>query len=48
MKGKKLVNFLGWAYRDGEKTAPALDYAPLPKSLIANLEARLKTIKVGR
>ncbi len=48
VKAKKLVSFLGWAYRDGEKTAPALDYAPLPKSLIANLEARLKTIKVGR
>jgi phosphate transport system substrate-binding protein len=48
VKGKKLVNFLGWAYRDGQKSAPSLDYAPLPKSLIANLESRLKTIKVGR
>jgi phosphate transport system substrate-binding protein len=48
VKGKKLVNFLDWAYRDGQKSAPSLDYAPLPKSLIANLESRLKTIKVGR
>ncbi len=48
VKGKKLVSFLGWAYRDGQKSAPTLDYAPLPKSLIANLESRLKTIKVGR
>jgi phosphate transport system substrate-binding protein len=48
VKGKKLVNFLEWAYRDGQKSAPSLDYAPLPKSLIANLESRLKTIKVGR
>lgn len=47
VKGKKLISFLSWAYRDGEKSAPTLDYAPLPKSLIANLEARLKTIKVG-
>ncbi len=47
IKGKKLVSFLTWAYRDGQKSAPTLDYAPLPKSLIANLESRLKTIKVG-
>lgn len=48
VKGKKLVNFLDWAYRDGQKSVSSLDYAPLPKSLIANLESRLKTIKVGR
>ncbi len=48
VKSKKLVDFLGWAYRDGEQTAARLDYAPLPKSLIANLQSRLKTLKVGR
>ncbi len=46
-KGAKLVNFLRWAYADGEKTASALDYAPLPKSMVAQLQNRLKTIRVS-
>jgi len=46
-KGAKLVNFLRWAYADGEKTASALDYAPLPKSMVAQLQNRLKTIRVA-
>ena len=46
-KGAKLVEFLRWAYRDGEKSASALDYAPLPPSMIAQLERRLSTVKVG-
>jgi len=47
MKGAKLVNFLRWAYRDGEKSAAALDYAPLPGSMVATLQNRLKTINVN-
>ena len=43
-KAAKLVDFLHWAYRDGEKSAAALDYAPLPKSMIAKLEKRLSTL----
>ena len=46
-KGAKLVNFLRWAYKDGEKSAAALDYAPLPPALVAQLQNRLKTIKVS-
>ena len=46
-KGAKLVNFLRWAYANGEKTASALDYAPLPKSMVAQLQNRLKTIRVA-
>jgi phosphate transport system substrate-binding protein len=46
-KGKKLVDFLHWALTDGEKNAPALDYAPLPQSLNTRLVARLDSIKVG-
>src|SRR5499426_888571 len=30
-KGKKLVEFLKWAAKDGEKMAKDLDYAPLPE-----------------
>ena len=34
-KGKKLVEFLKWAAKDGEKMAKDLDYAPLPESVQA-------------
>jgi phosphate transport system substrate-binding protein len=47
VKGKKLVDFLRWYLRDGEKTAGSLDYAPLPASMIAQLEKRLATIQVA-
>jgi len=47
VKGAKLVNFLRWAYKDGEKSAAALDYAPLPGSMVATLQNRLKTINVN-
>jgi phosphate transport system substrate-binding protein len=46
-KGKKLVDFLRWMYATGEPEAPALDYAPLPPSLITRLTARLDSIQVG-
>ncbi len=44
-KGKKLVDFIRWALTDGEKTAAALDYAPLPASMITMLQKRLAEIK---
>jgi phosphate transport system substrate-binding protein len=44
-KGEKLVQFLKWAYSDGEKLAPALDYAPLPESLIKRTLERVQRIK---
>jgi phosphate transport system substrate-binding protein len=47
VKGAKLVNFLRWAYKDGEKAAASLDYAPLPLALVAQLQNRLKTIRVA-
>jgi phosphate transport system substrate-binding protein len=46
-KGKKLVDFLRWYLRDGEKSAASLDYAPLPASLIAQLQKRLGSIQVA-
>ena len=46
-KGAKLVNFLRWAYKDGEKAASALDYAPLPAPMVAALQNRLKNINVN-
>ena len=47
VKGTKLVDFLRWAYRDGEKSAASLDYAPLPRAIVAQLQNRLKTINVN-
>ncbi len=46
-KGKKLVDFLRWALSEGEQSAAALDYAPLPTALAAELVKRLDTIKLG-
>jgi phosphate transport system substrate-binding protein len=45
VKGKKLVEFLEWALTKGEAMAATLDYAPLPESLEAKVEERIKTIK---
>ena len=44
-KGEKLVQFLKWAYAEGEKLAPALDYAPLPEGLQQRALARVESIK---
>ena len=46
VKGTKLVNFLRWAYKDGEKAASSLGYALLPAPIVAQLQNRLKTIRV--
>ena len=44
-KGKKLKDFLRWAYAEGEAMAGALDYGPLPAALSQRLTARLDSIK---
>lgn len=44
-KGEKLVQFLKWAYSDGEKLAPGLDYAPLPDVLIKRALDKVQSIK---
>jgi phosphate transport system substrate-binding protein len=44
-KGAKLVQFLKWAYTDGEKLAPSLDYAPLPDSLVQRALTQVNAIK---
>lgn len=46
VKGKALTEFLGWATHDGQKYAPALLYAPLPKSLVARIEQTLKSVTI--
>ena len=47
VKGKALVDFLRWAYSNGQATASTLDYSPLPPTMIKQLEARLGTIHIG-
>jgi phosphate transport system substrate-binding protein len=43
-KGKKIADFLRWALSDGQKDAAALDYAPLPASLVSKLMPRIDSI----
>jgi phosphate transport system substrate-binding protein len=45
-KGKKLVEFLRWAAKDGEKMATDLQYAPLPDSLQQRVLTRIGEIKM--
>ena len=45
-KGKKMVEFLKWAQRDGEKMAKDLDYAPLPEDLQQRVLKRIDEIKM--
>jgi len=43
-KGKALVEFLWWATHEGQRYAPTLLYAPLPKSLVTRIEGTLKGV----
>jgi phosphate transport system substrate-binding protein len=45
-KGEALVKFLWWAIHDGQKAAPALDYAPLPATVVKKVETTLKALTV--
>ena len=47
-KTKKLTDFLKWALTEGEQSAAALDYAPLPAELSQRLVARLDSIGTAR
>jgi phosphate transport system substrate-binding protein len=47
VKGKKLVDFLTWAYTHGEAEAASLDYAPLPAELSTRLKERLRSIDIA-
>lgn len=45
VKGKKLVEFLNWELKKGQKMAPQLLYAPLPANVAKMVEKTIKTIK---
>lgn len=44
-KGRKLVEFLKWAYNEGEKMAATLDYSPLPANVQERVLKRIDEIK---
>lgn len=46
-KGKALVDFLWWGIHDGEKYAKELNYAPLPREIVAKAEAKINLITSG-
>jgi phosphate transport system substrate-binding protein len=46
-KGKKLADFLRWALTEGEQTAAALDFAPLPQQMAARLVQRIDSLRIG-
>ena len=43
-KGKKLVGFLDWMLRDGQKIAAELHYAPLPAEVVAKEKEALRRV----
>ncbi|HEX9128727.1 MAG TPA: phosphate ABC transporter substrate-binding protein PstS [Gemmatimonadaceae bacterium] len=47
VKGKKLVDFLNWAMTEGERSAPTLDYAPLPTEMVTTVKAKIATIDLA-
>jgi phosphate transport system substrate-binding protein len=44
-KGEAFVKFLNWALADGQKFAEPLTYASLPKSLVAQIKAKIREVK---
>lgn len=44
-KGKKLVQFLKWAMKEGQAMAPELHYAPLPASLLERVRSEIEEIQ---
>jgi phosphate transport system substrate-binding protein len=46
-KGRQLVDFLQWALSEGQRSAPTLDYAPIPAELQSQLRTRVGQIQIG-
>ncbi len=47
-KAKKIADFLKYALSEGQRSAPALDYAPLPSSVAKQLQKRVAALASGR
>jgi phosphate transport system substrate-binding protein len=46
-KARKLTDFLRWALTEGQRSAPALDFAPLPAELANQVRGQLDKIQAG-
>ncbi|MGQ0767129.1 MAG: phosphate ABC transporter substrate-binding protein PstS [Gemmatimonadota bacterium] len=46
-KARKLTDFMRWAYSEGQASAEALGYAPLPGALASELITRLSSIRTS-
>jgi phosphate transport system substrate-binding protein len=46
VKGQAIVKFLKWALTDGQKLAPALDYAPLPQAVVEKELQQINQINI--
>ena len=46
-KSRKLLDFVRWALTEGEKSAPSLDYAPIPAAMAKQLVKRLNSVTVA-
>lgn len=44
-KKKAITDFLAWMLKDGQKEAQGLSYAPLPKTVVAQVEKQIALIK---
>jgi phosphate transport system substrate-binding protein len=44
-KGKAMADFLKWMLTEGQKEAPALSYAPLPKAVVAKVEKQIAEVR---
>jgi len=47
LKGDALARFIWWASHEGQAFAPALDYAPLPAPVVAQVERALSRVTAG-
>ena len=46
-KGKAIADFIAWAMTEGQKSAEALDYAPLPEAVVKVNQANLASLTFG-
>jgi phosphate transport system substrate-binding protein len=46
VQGQALKTFVTWALKDGQKLAETLNYAPLPKSMVKNIQGKMDGMKL--
>ncbi len=47
-KGEQIIDFLKWMLHDGQQYAPALQYAPLPDSVVALEDKQIREIRLPK